>query len=201
MKHRWSIKPRGKITKYYYCSQCGVMVVETSREKTDQIYPNCSGSRIMKQDKGLRTRQETVEAIVYWFQNPITYKPNPDTGEVDINLTETAEQVMINLEPLIQQAFKEGVDKTHKACDETYGEMLKADKEKMLTNEILEIGRKAVEDVLIEWRDGRLSMFNKGNGLVIREKDGKDSHIIRFGTETALKIGIKAMYQALKGGN
>ncbi len=31
----------------------------------------------------------------------------------------------------IKQAFKEGVDKTHKACDETYGEMLKAERERI----------------------------------------------------------------------
>ena len=65
-------------------------------------------------------------------------------------------------------------------------------------NKLLEVGRKAIEDTLIEWRDGRLSMFNRGNGLVIREKDGRDSHIIRFGPETALKIGLKAIAEALK---
>jgi len=37
---------------------------------------------------------------------------------------------------------------------------------------LLEIGRKAVEDALIEWRDDRLSMPTRGNGLVICEKDG-----------------------------
>ena len=63
----------------------------------------------------------------------------------------------------------------------------------LLSDELLEIGRKAIEDVLIEWRDSRLSEFTRGNGVVIREKDGKDSNIIRFGPETALKIGIKAM--------
>lgn len=63
---------------------------------------------------------------------------------------------------------------------------------------LLEVGRKAIEDALVEWRDNRLSEFNRGNGLVIRGKDGKDSSIIRFGPETALRIGIKAMWQALK---
>ena len=64
------------------------------------------------------------------------------------------------------------------------------------SDELLEIGRKAIEDVLIEWRDSRLSEFTRGNGLVIREKDGRNSTIIRFGPETALKIGLKAMRQA-----
>lgn len=65
-----------------------------------------------------------------------------------------------------------------------------------LSDELLEIGRKAIEDVLVDWRDNRLSMFNRGNGLVIREKDGRDSSIIRFGPETALRIGMKAIGQA-----
>jgi hypothetical protein len=63
------------------------------------------------------------------------------------------------------------------------------------TSELLEIGRKAIEDVLVEWRDSRLSEFTRGNGLVIREKDGKDSSMIRFGPETALRIGMKAIGQ------
>lgn len=63
------------------------------------------------------------------------------------------------------------------------------------TDEQLEIGRKAVEDLLIEWRDSRLSEL-RNNGLVIKEKDGTASSIIRFGTETALKVGIKAMLAA-----
>ena len=62
--------------------------------------------------------------------------------------------------------------------------------------ELLEVGRKAIEDTLVEWRDARLSEFARGNGLVIRERDGGDSSIIRFGTETALKIGIKAMLKS-----
>ena len=64
------------------------------------------------------------------------------------------------------------------------------------SDELLEIGRKAIEDVLVEWRDNRLSEFTRGNGLVIREKDGRDSDIIRFGSKMALKIGLKAMGQA-----
>lgn len=62
---------------------------------------------------------------------------------------------------------------------------------------MLEIGRKAIEDTLIEWRDSRLSMLNRGNGLVIREEDGKPSDIIRFGPESALKIGLKAIAEAI----
>lgn len=65
-----------------------------------------------------------------------------------------------------------------------------------LSDELLEIGRKAIEDTLVEWRDNRLSELNRGNGLVIREKGGEDSSIIRFGPETALRIGLKAMRQA-----
>jgi hypothetical protein len=63
--------------------------------------------------------------------------------------------------------------------------------------ELLEIGRKAIEDALIEFRDDRLSTPMRGNGLVIREKDGKDSSIIRMGPEMALSIGLKAIHQKL----
>ena len=80
----------------------------------------------------------------------------------------------------------------NKAIEAAY----KSGYEELLTKESLEIGRKAIEDMLVEWRDSRLSEFNRGNGLVIREKDGRDSSIIRFGPETALRIGILAMKEA-----
>ena len=58
--------------------------------------------------------------------------------------------------------------------------------------ELLEIGRLAIEAALIEFRDDRLSMPRK-NGLVIRERDGKTSDVIRFGPEQALRIGLRAI--------
>lgn len=65
-------------------------------------------------------------------------------------------------------------------------------------DDLLEIGRRAVEQTLIEWRDSRLSELTRGNGLVIREMDGSDSYIIRFGPETCLKIGLKAIADHIK---
>jgi hypothetical protein len=62
---------------------------------------------------------------------------------------------------------------------------------------LLEIGRKAIEEVLLDWRESRISLSGRGNGLVVREKDGRDSHIIRLGPEDALRIGLKAIAQHL----
>ena len=76
------------------------------------------------------------------------------------------------------------------------GLVIKVDGHGMLSDTALEVGRKAIEDALVEWRDGRLSEFTRGNGLVIRERDGKDSSMIRFGPEIALRIGITAMLNA-----
>lgn len=63
--------------------------------------------------------------------------------------------------------------------------------------ELLEVGRRAIEDVLIEWRDSRLSIWGRGNGLVVKEKDGSESSIIRMGAEHALKIGLEAIAKHL----
>ena len=58
--------------------------------------------------------------------------------------------------------------------------MNKQDLTELANNEeLLEIGRKAIEDVLVDWRDSRLSEFTRNNGLVIRERDGKDSTLHR----------------------
>ena len=63
---------------------------------------------------------------------------------------------------------------------------------------LLEIGRKAIEDILIEWRDARLSEPMRGNGLVVREFNGDPSSIIRFGPEFAIKIALGAIADHLE---
>lgn len=54
----------------------------------------------------------------------------------------------------------------------------------------------AVEDVLIDMRDSRISTMGCGNGFVIREKNGEASSIIRLGTREGLRIAIKAYLEA-----
>jgi hypothetical protein len=64
--------------------------------------------------------------------------------------------------------------------------------------ELLEVGRKAVEDVLIEFRDARIGVL-RNNGLVVRERDGTDSHIIRLGVEDGVAIALRAIADHLEG--
>ena len=64
--------------------------------------------------------------------------------------------------------------------------------------ELMEVGRKAVENALVEWRDSRLSMLRRNNGLVIREKDGKESSIVRFGPEVGVAIALRAIAEHLE---
>ena len=45
---------------------------------------------------------------------------------------------------------------------------------------------KSIEDALIEWRDARLSVLPAANGLVVCERDGTPSSIIRMTTRTAV---------------
>jgi len=66
--------------------------------------------------------------------------------------------------------------------------------------ELLEIGRQAIEKELAERRNLRLSELNRGNGLVIKEIDGTESSTIRFGPETALRIGLEAIALHLNEG-
>jgi hypothetical protein len=63
--------------------------------------------------------------------------------------------------------------------------------------ELLEIGRRAIEDLLVELRDDRIAML-RNNGLVIKEKDGRPSDTIRLGPEDALRIGLKAIADKLE---
>ena len=64
-------------------------------------------------------------------------------------------------------------------------------------DELLEVGRLAIEDFLIEMRDSRIFVL-RNNGLVCKEKDGEDSSVIRCGPEVALRVGLKAIARELK---
>lgn len=59
-------------------------------------------------------------------------------------------------------------------------------------DELLEVGRRAIKDALIDFRDSRLSSL-RNNGFVCKEKDGSPSSIIRFGPEHGLNIALKAI--------
>lgn len=62
---------------------------------------------------------------------------------------------------------------------------------------LLDVGRKAIEDELVEWRDA--SMFQlRNNGFTIKNKDGSDSVIIRFGPEVGLRMALLAIAKRLK---
>lgn len=67
-----------------------------------------------------------------------------------------------------------------------------------LTEDDYEVARVAIQEVLVEFRDGHISLVGRGNGLVIRSKDGSDSPIIRLGPEDAVRIGLKAIVEHRK---
>lgn len=48
-----------------------------------------------------------------------------------------------------------------------------------------------VENLLIEMRDDRMSMLGCANGLVVRERDGEPSPIIRIGTRMACDMIVR----------
>lgn len=68
--------------------------------------------------------------------------------------------------------------------------------EELLTNpKALERGRRAVENVLIDCRDSRISIVGAANGCVVRERDGSDSHVIRLGIIEVLTIALHAVVE------
>ncbi len=66
-----------------------------------------------------------------------------------------------------------------------------------------EVARRAIEDRLVEYRDDRISMPLRNNGLVIKERDGQPSSVIRFGPEVGVRIALLALadhYEAVSRG-
>jgi len=49
----------------------------------------------------------------------------------------------------------------------------------------------ALEDQLIEMRDSRVSMLGPANGLVVHERDGSPSDIIRIPTAVAIRVALE----------
>lgn len=77
--------------------------------------------------------------------------------------------------------------------------MFLEDLKKLVENkEMMEIARLAIEKELLEYRDLRISQPMRGNGLVIKEKDGAPSDVIRLGPEQALKIGLNAIIKYIE---
>jgi len=61
----------------------------------------------------------------------------------------------------------------------------------------IEHARAAIEDRLIEWRDSRLFIIG-GNGLVVREADGKSSSVIRISTRDAITMTLQVLADFLE---
>ena len=63
----------------------------------------------------------------------------------------------------------------------------------------IEAARRHIEDLLIEFRDMRVSIAPggpAGHGLVVREPDGASSDIMRLRTGEAIRIAVKTMLEA-----
>lgn len=68
-----------------------------------------------------------------------------------------------------------------------------------ITDADIETARRYLEDVLIDFRDRRISVAPggpAGHGLVVREQHGANSHIIRLRTVEAIRIAVKTMLEA-----
>ena len=71
----------------------------------------------------------------------------------------------------------------------------KASLQKIIDSPIyLETARKAVEDVLVDFRNNRISI-QRNNGCAIREADGQVSSVIRLSIEQVIQIGLKAIIE------
>ncbi len=56
----------------------------------------------------------------------------------------------------------------------------------------------SLEDLLVDMRDSRMCLGMPANGLVIRERDGSDSVIIRIGTRDAVRFALIAIADHLE---
>lgn len=74
-----------------------------------------------------------------------------------------------------------------------------------ITDADIEAARRHIEDNLIEMRDLRSSTgldWRVGHGLVVKERDGRPSDMIRLRTVEAIRMALRAIIEApgLEGG-
>lgn len=152
-----------------------------SDEEIDQVWPDSPKEIIDRECPLSSSELETIARQVAIAAKVIAQAQR----DADVEWYEGNIDNFFNIDasPIIQQA-------RHETAREINNDLL--------APEVLEIGRKAIEDALVDFRNNRISQLNRGNGLVIREEDGRDSSVIRFGPETALKIGINAIWQSIK---
>ncbi|MBF6213741.1 hypothetical protein IU487_22245 [Nocardia puris] len=65
--------------------------------------------------------------------------------------------------------------------------------------ELLRIAHCKIQDALIEFRDRRISLPGRGNGLVVREANGEESSMIRMSVQDAVRLAINAIADELAG--
>lgn len=63
--------------------------------------------------------------------------------------------------------------------------------------ELLRVAHRKIEDALIEFRASGISLFGRGNGLVVRAASGEESSIIRMSVQDAIRLALKAIADEL----
>jgi len=69
--------------------------------------------------------------------------------------------------------------------------IIAAERQRPIDEDALEKARLEIEDLLVEMRDSRMGTLGRGNGFVVRERDGRESSAIRLGTREGLRMGIR----------
>ena len=70
----------------------------------------------------------------------------------------------------------------------------------LLENEdAMRAARQAVENAMLDLRDSRISLLGCGHGMVARERDGKESFVIRMATRDVLHVALTAMAKQIGG--
>ncbi len=54
-----------------------------------------------------------------------------------------------------------------------------------------------IEDLLVEFRDSGIGLIGPANGLIIKEKDGSSSDVIRLDTRGAVRLTLKTLADIL----
>ncbi|WP_148310198.1 hypothetical protein [Nocardia otitidiscaviarum] len=66
--------------------------------------------------------------------------------------------------------------------------------------DLLKAAHRRIEAALIDFRDNRISVPDRGNGLVVREANGEPSSTIRMTVPEALRTALRAIADELEAG-
>lgn len=110
----------------------------------------------------------------------------------------TPEEIAREAIPWAREQRKRLADLIRAYGDERAREATEKSIDVLASEQTVERARARIEDILIDRRNRRIGVLCRGNGLVVRERDGGDSAVMRMPTREAITFAYETAVNAVR---